>query len=347
MFSLTQTLNDLRNQPKKISSNRIPLRTIYPPPPLEKSQHSMKVTCLDDIKESRNLLRGNSGVAMITQRLLCQGGLTIDLPLSLYRKKTKCGAVLHRHKPVLDAWRDEKILKIFFGHMKSRELLTCSLVCKQWRSILSSSFMQNLRLRIDFKRCKHPLRGYIEEQLRLAYMWKITAVALVHMRDDCIQVFISAFYSTFKEFFPGCPISPPDIEEESFNSVPDLFPRSPTQHSSCADSLECANLRRMGSAPIELPMKASRHITQLTIDNCCLGDLALEQILNIMHTVTNLSLVSCNCLSDVALWSCLRPWMTHISVRDCLNFKDDALRAIVQCAPGLQELNIQVCNDNF
>ncbi|CUT99673.1 Leucine rich repeat cysteine containing subtype [Echinococcus multilocularis] len=89
-------------------------------------------------------------------------------------------------------------------------------------------------------------------------------------------------------------------------------------------------------------MKASRHITQLNVDNCCLGDLALEQILNVMHTVTNLSIVSCNCLSDMALWSCLRPWMTHITLRDCLNFKDDTLQAIVQTAPGLQELNLQI-----
>ena len=344
MLLSTPRLIDLRNQPKKLPSNRIPMRAIYlhPPPPPERKQYSRKLVNFTDVKDSLKLLQGDSSVSLITQRLLSQG-LEIIPPLLLHRRKSKFAALLKFQKPILNAWHDERILKLVFKNMQPRELLNCSLVCKQWRSILITGFMEKFRLQIDFKRLKQPQRAYIEDQLRLAYIWRITAVTLTHMRDDCLPLFIGAYYTTFKEFFPGCPISLPSIEGESFNSVPDLFTWSPTPHSSCAGSLDCNNLRRMGSAPIGLPMKASRHITQLTVDNCCLGDLALEQILNLMHTVTNLSLISCNCLSNVALWSCLRPWTTHINVRDCLNFKDDALRAIVQCAPGLQELSIQVC----
>ncbi|KAL5103333.1 F-box/LRR-repeat protein 16 [Taenia crassiceps] len=242
--------------------------------------------------------------------------MVIDSPLPFRSEKTRCVALMRRKKVMRNIWSDEKVLGIFFQKLRPKEVLTCSM---KEQNVLS-----------------------IEDQLRLAYQWKVTAISLVHMRDDCVCPFIGAYYSTFKEFFPGCPIATPEITSGSFKSVPNLLSRSPTQHSSCTDNLECGNLRRLGSAPIEVPMKASRHITQLTVDNCCVSDAALEQILNVMHTVTNLSIVSCNCLSDMALWSCLRPWMTHITVRDCLNFKDDALQAIVQSTPSLQELNIQI-----
>ncbi|VDM30793.1 unnamed protein product [Hydatigera taeniaeformis] len=267
--------------------------------------------------------------------------LTSALKVTATSKKTRCFALLRRKRVMCNIWDDEKVLSLLFQNLRPKDVLTCSMVCKKWRQMLIPEYTQNLQLVINFKRYKEQKVAPIEEQLRLAYQWKVTAISLVCMRDDCVYPFISAYYTTFKEFFPGCPISTPEITHGSFKSVPNLLSRSPTQHSSCADSLESGNLRRLGSAPIEVLMKASRHITQLTVDNCCLSDVALEQILNVMHTVTNLSIVSCNCLSDMALWSCLRPWMTHITVRDCLNFKDDALQAIVQSTPGLQELNLQ------
>ncbi|KAL5968372.1 F-box/LRR-repeat protein 16 [Taenia solium] len=338
MFASVRTLGDVRNQGAKILTNRIPLRTIHPP---EKAPHSKKSKCIDDVKAAPVLCRDGSTIVAIKQRLLAQG-MTIDPPLSFRSRKTRCIALLRRKKVVRNIWSDEKVLCLFFQKLRPKEVLTCSMVCKLWRQMLIPKYTQNLQLVINFKRYKEQKVTSIEEQLRLAYQWKMTAISLVQMRDDCVCPFIGAYYTTFKEFFPGCPIASPEITNDSFKSVPNLLSRSPTQHSSCADSLECGNLRRLGSAPIEVPMKAARHITQLTVDNCCLGDVALEQILNVMHTVTNLSIVSCNCLSDMALWSCLRPWMTHITVRDCLNFKDDALQAIVQSTPGLQELNIQI-----
>uniref|UniRef100_A0A0X3PYR4 F-box/LRR-repeat protein 16 n=1 Tax=Schistocephalus solidus TaxID=70667 RepID=A0A0X3PYR4_SCHSO len=95
------------------------------------------------------------------------------------------------------------------------------------------------------------------------------------------------------------------------------------------------------SAPSQLPQNRTRHVVQLILDNCCLTDRSLKQLSLVVHTVTHLSLISCNDLTEMALWSCLRPWITNFSVYDCINFSDESLNAVLQLLPSLQELYIQ------
>ncbi|VDL20198.1 unnamed protein product [Hymenolepis diminuta] len=290
-----------------------------------------------DIKDGTVSFRGNSAITTIKQSLL-NHGMVFDMTMPIKSRKMKIATtVVQKRKPISNPWQDKSVLTTLFKHLRPKDVLSCSSVCKLWREILISDYVRDLRLVFDFKRSNQSRRELMEEQLRLAYRWKISGVSLVHMRDEHVPNFIRAYYTTFREFFPQCPISTPELEDESFKSVPDLL-----DDRSCTDSLDRVQLRRLESAPIEVIMKPSRHITQLTVDKCCLSDLVLEQILTVMHTVTNLSIISCNRLSDMALWSCLRPWTTQLCVRDCLNFKDDALQAIIQSAPGLQELDVQI-----
>ncbi|KAL7057760.1 hypothetical protein AAHC03_016785 [Spirometra sp. Aus1] len=95
------------------------------------------------------------------------------------------------------------------------------------------------------------------------------------------------------------------------------------------------------SAPSQLPQSRTRHVVELILDNCCLTDRSLKQLSLVVHTVTHLSLISCNDLTEMALWSCLRPWITNFSVYDCINFSDESLSAVLQLLPSLQELSIQ------
>uniref|UniRef100_A0A5K3F6C4 F-box domain-containing protein n=1 Tax=Mesocestoides corti TaxID=53468 RepID=A0A5K3F6C4_MESCO len=287
------------------------------------------------------LLPGNLTITASKQSLFAHvrdfGSNHSDVP-----KNLKYARLLHMRRPKHNIWLDENILKVLFQHLRQRDLLTYSVVCKQWRELFVANFTEGLRLVIDFKRIS-PLKGTIlEQQLRLAYRWKITTLALVNMLNEHIPYFMSAYYVTFKEFFPGCLISYSEVEDDIFKSVPYMLPRSQTHYSSCGEDLGCSTLKRLGSAPFKILSRGSRHITQLCIDNSPLSDWALDQIMRIMHTVTVLSIFSCNCLSDVALWCCLRPWITHLNLRDCLHFNNDALQAIVQCAPSLQELRLQV-----
>lgn len=328
MFSLARNSEEVKNKPGKTPSNRIILGAICRLDSPPKS---------GGIKDGALLFRGNSTISSIKQSLLNHGMVFDTIMLTKSRKMKVVSAALQKMKFISNVWQDKSILAVLFKHLRPKDVLSCSSVCKYWRAILVPDYIHDLRLVIDFKRLSQSKREIIEEQLRLAYRWKVFAVSLINMRDDHVPIFIHAYYTTFREFFPQCPISTPEFEDDSFKSVPDLL-----CDSSCTDSLDNVHLRRLESAPIEMIMKPARHITQLTVDKCCLSDLALEQILTVMHTVTNLTIISCNRLSDMALWSCLRPWTTQLCVRDCLNFKDDALQAIIQSAPGLQELDVQV-----
>ncbi|KAM7538531.1 hypothetical protein Aperf_G00000053937 [Anoplocephala perfoliata] len=327
MFSLARTNEEVKNKSGKTPSNRILLgafcRLDSPSKPV-------------GIKDGALLFRGNSTISTIKQSLLNHGMVFDTILLTKSRKMKVVSAALQKVKLVSNVWQDKRILAVLFKHLRPKDVLSCSSVCKYWRAIIIPEYTHDLRLVIDFKRLSQLKREMIEEQLRLAYRWKVSAVSLIHMRDDHVPIFIHAYYITFREFFPQCPISTPEFEDDSFKSVPDLL-----DDSSCTDSLDTVHLRRLESAPIEMILKPSRHITQLTVDKCSLSDLALEQLLTVMHTVTNLSIISCNRLSDMALWSCLRPWTIQLYVRDCLNFKDDAVQAIIQNAPGLQELDVQ------
>ncbi|KAM3183935.1 hypothetical protein ACTXT7_009365 [Hymenolepis weldensis] len=328
MFSLARTVADVKSKTTKTpTANRILLGAIRR---LDSSPRS------GDIKDGTVPFQGNSAITTIKQSLL-NHGMVFDMAIPIKSRKMKIATtVVQKRKPISNPWQDKSVLTTLFKHLRPKDVLSCSSVCKLWREILISDYVSDLRLVFNFKRSNQSRRELIEEQLRLAYRWKISEVSLVHMRDEHVPNFIRAYYTTFREFFPQCPISTPELEDESFKSVPDLL-----DDRSCTDSLDRVHLRRLESAPIEVIMKPSRHITQLTVDKCCLSDLVLEQILTVMHTVTNLSIISCNRLSDMALWSCLRPWTTQLCVRDCLNFKDDALQAIIQSAPGLQELDVQ------
>ncbi|VDN99938.1 unnamed protein product [Rodentolepis nana] len=330
MFSLARTIADVKNKPTRTPmANRILLGTICR---LDSTPR------LDDIKVGAVSFRGNSTITTTKQSLM-NHGMVFDMKIPTKSRKMKIVATaVQKKKPISNIWQDKHVLNTLFKYLRPKDVLQCSSVCKLWHDILIPHYVNGMRLVIDFKRSNQSKREQMEEQLRLAYRWKISAVSLVHMRDEHVSNFIRAYYTTFREFFPQCPISSPEFDDdEAFKSVPDLL-----DNSSCTDSLDRFHLRRLESAPIEIIMKPSRHITQLTVDKCYLSDYALEQMLTVMHTVTNLSIFSCNRLSDMALWSCLRPWTTQLCVRDCLNFKDDALQAIIQSAPGLQELDVQV-----
>lgn len=244
-------------------------------------------------------------------------------------------------------WHDDRVLSCLFGHLSPQQVISCSGVCKKWWDILTASHFHDVHLVIDFKKIQLSSEAAIEERLRAAYKWNITSLTFIRLKNENLPLLTRAFIATFRDFFPGCLIYVPDTLEGGFKSVPDSLRNSviSTAHhsSTClAGSQNFGCLRRLDSAPIKVNLHSARHINQLRFDNCPVSDWALDQLMDVMHTVTRLAVVGCNCLTEVALWSCLRPWITHLEVRDCLYFGDDSVHAIVQGAPCLQELRIQV-----
>lgn len=94
----------------------------------------------------------------------------------------------------------------------------------------------------------------------------------------------------------------------------------------------------------QLPMyfpAASRCLQSLQLSAGRFSDRGLEQVLSQLASLTSLQLSGCNEITDAALWSGLQPRICQLSVTDCINISDEAVAAVAQLLPVLEEFSLQ------
>lgn len=82
-------------------------------------------------------------------------------------------------------------------------------------------------------------------------------------------------------------------------------------------------------------------VQHLKVELSMLTDRGLERLTDCFSSAQALDLVGCNDISEVALWSCLSPRLTALTIQDCVHVADDTLGAVSQLLPNLKVLNLQ------
>lgn len=61
----------------------------------------------------------------------------------------------------------------------------------------------------------------------------------------------------------------------------------------------------------------------------------------VIQGVWQLELVGCNEITEAGLWACLTPRIVSLTLSDCINVADDAVSAVAQMLPALNEFTLQ------
>lgn len=278
-------------------------------------------------------------------------------------------------------WSTDDILVRVFRQLNGRDLLSCSTVCKKWFEILEANgYMGRVRAVISFRQpcnIETCIRMAYQRHIQSVRLFNMTNDLMPTFVNSFANVFHEFFPECCVKSKLTCDSSMSQLGDfvanaaSTFQSAPELVKRksvSNVRFHSCANSevssimtevsydsifetSTTSSLENSGYPQFNTKLTPAfqsatepdhRHITNLTIDNCSLSDKSLEQLIFILHAVTHLSIFGCNDLTEIGLWVCLRPWMTHLNVRDCINFSDESLGAVVQLMPNIRELSLQV-----
>lgn len=66
-----------------------------------------------------------------------------------------------------------------------------------------------------------------------------------------------------------------------------------------------------------------------------------NSIVILPQSVWQLELIGCNEITEAGLWACLTPRIVSLTLSDCINVADDAVGAVAQMLPALNEFTLQ------
>ncbi|XP_050533637.1 F-box/LRR-repeat protein 16-like [Daktulosphaira vitifoliae] len=85
----------------------------------------------------------------------------------------------------------------------------------------------------------------------------------------------------------------------------------------------------------------SKNILSLCLQSSSVTDRGLESFLDHLQGVWQLELIGCNEITEAGLWACLTPRIVSLTLSDCINVADDAVGAVAQMLPALNEFTLQ------
>ncbi|KAL4148463.1 hypothetical protein QTP88_002700 [Uroleucon formosanum] len=85
----------------------------------------------------------------------------------------------------------------------------------------------------------------------------------------------------------------------------------------------------------------NKNILALCLQSSSVTDRGLESFLDHLQGVWQLELVGCNEITEAGLWACLTPRIVSLTLSDCINVADDAVGAVAQMLPALNEFTLQ------